>query len=235
MQLFASGWKVFDADLPVMTCEYSFGPGTANALAVGAARGVIVVSPPWRADDAVYDGLAPYGPVVGLVASNAFHHLGLPEWKRRFPEAAVYAPSQAIARVERRTKISPVHPLADIGAIAGRDVDFVDLPHYRTGEALVRMRSSRGLAWYVTDFMMNMPSLPANPIARLVFKCTNSAPGLKFNNIAPLFMVRDKRSLKRWLGEEFRKSPPQWIIAAHGEIADLGANPAAAQALFALP
>ena len=29
------GWQVFDAELPILTHEYSFGPGTANALAVG--------------------------------------------------------------------------------------------------------------------------------------------------------------------------------------------------------
>lgn len=223
MQQAASGWKIFDAETPILTCEYVFGPGTANALAVGGAGGLIVVSPPWKADDAVYEGLSPYGPVVALVASNAFHHLGLPEWKRRFPAAAVYAPAQAIARVERKTKIAGIRPLAEAAPVAGRDVELIDMPHYRTGEVLVRMKSTRGLAWYVTDFMMNMTVLPGNPIARLVFRLTNSAPGLKFNNIAPVFMVRDKTALKRWLAAEFDKAPPQWIIPAHGDVAQADA------------
>ncbi|MGE5523533.1 MAG: MBL fold metallo-hydrolase [Rhodospirillaceae bacterium] len=233
MQSTASGWKVFDAEMPVMTCEYRFGPGTSTALAVGGARGVMVVSPPYHPDDALFDALAPYGPVVALIASNAFHHLGLPEWKRRFPEAPVYAPAQAIARVERKTKITGIRPLADAAGIAGRDVELIDMPHYKTGELLVRIKSSRGLAWYVTDFMMNMPELPRNPIGRLMFKLTNSAPGLKFNNLVPLFMVKDKAALKHWLAQEFDKAPPQWIIAAHGDIADVGADRNAVRALFA--
>ena len=37
MQTTPHGWKVFDAATPILTYEYSFGPGTANALAVGGA------------------------------------------------------------------------------------------------------------------------------------------------------------------------------------------------------
>ena len=67
-------WEVFDARTPVLTCAYSFGPAFANALAVGGAQGLFVVSPPYRARAAVFDELAAYGPVRALVASNAYHH-----------------------------------------------------------------------------------------------------------------------------------------------------------------
>ena len=46
-----------------------------------------------------------YGAVRALIASNAFHHLGVPEWKSRFPDAAIFAPAQAIARVEKQSKL----------------------------------------------------------------------------------------------------------------------------------
>ena len=102
---------------------------------------------------------------------------------------------QSIARVAKHTGLEGIRPLADAAAIAGPRLDLVDMPHYRTGEVLVRIRTGRGLVWYVTDVVMNMPTLPANPIARFVFRATGSAPGLRFNNIAPLFMVRDKAAL----------------------------------------
>jgi hypothetical protein len=195
MEPMPGGWKVFDERTPVLTYEYSFGPGTANALAVGGEGGLLVVSPPRRVAASVFDDLARFGRVRALVAPNAFHYLGLPAWKKRFPEAGLYAPAQSIARVAKHTGLEGIRPIADAAAIAGARVELVDMPHYRTGEALVRIRTGRGLVWYVTDVVLNMRDLPGNAIARFVFRVTGSAPGLKFNNVAPLFMVRDKAAL----------------------------------------
>jgi hypothetical protein len=227
------GWKIFDADMPILTYTYSFGPGTANALAVGTGSGLVIVSPPCRVTQTVFEDLRPYGAVRALIASNAFHHMGIPEWKRRFPDAKVFAPAQAIARVERQTRLDSIRSLAETSAITGPRLDLIDMPHYRTGEVLVRMRTARGVVWYVTDVILNMPTLPTNPILKILFKLSGNAPGLKFNNIAPIFMAKDKKAVRRWLAAEYQKEPPLWLIATHGDIADLAANPNAARDLFA--
>ena len=73
------GWTVFDAQTPVLTYRYSFGPGAATSLAVGGANGLVIVSPPCRVAPSVFTDLSQYGVVRALVASNAFHHLGLRE------------------------------------------------------------------------------------------------------------------------------------------------------------
>lgn len=225
----ALGWKVFDARTPILTCEYSFGPGTAVALAVGGQNGLVVVSPPCRVAPATFDELSRYGEVRALVASNAFHHLGIAEWKARFPSAEIFAPAQAIARVESRSGLRGIRPLAEAAPVTGTRVQLVDMPHYKTGEVLVRIDTDRGLVWYVTDVIMNLPALPKHPVAKMMFGLTRSGPGLKFNNIAPLFMVADKKALRRWVADEFRKSPPRWLIPAHGEIVDFGETPEAAR------
>ena len=226
------GWKVFDAKLPILTCEYSFGPGTATALAVGGKTGLIVVSPPCRVAEGVFADLSRYGSVRALIASNAFHYLGLAEWKARFPGAALFAPTQSILRVEKRSKLYGIRPLSETIPIAGPRVELIDLPHYKTGEALVRIASDRGSVWYVTDVIMNLRAPPSNPVVRLLFRLSGSGPGLKFNNIAPLFMVADKAALRRWVADEFRRAPPRWLIPAHGDIVEFAANPGAASALF---
>jgi hypothetical protein len=218
------GWKVFDPQIPILTCEYSFGPGSATALAVGGRGGLVVVSPPCRVSETVFHDLSSHGTVRALVASNAFHYLGMAAWKGRFPEAALFAPAQSIPRVEKHSRLSGIRPLADATAITGPGVELIDMPHYKTGEVLVRIRTDRGIVWYVTDVIMNLPSLPSNPIIRMMFRLGRSAPGLKFNNIAPLFMMADKAAVRRWLAEEFRKAPPRWLIAAHGDIVDFTSN-----------
>jgi hypothetical protein len=227
------GWKIFDAQTPILVCEYSCGPGRANALAVGGKGGLIVVSPPCGVGDGVFDDLSQYGPVRALVASNAFHHLGLPEWKTRFPEADIFAPAQSIKRVKKQSKLSGIRPLSDAAPVAGSRVELIDMPHYKTGEVLVRITTDRGLVWYVTDVIMNLRELPRQPLMRTLFRLSGSAPGLKFNNIAPLFMVRNKRALRRWIANEFRSSQPSWLIATHGDVVDFKTNPDTGRALFA--
>ena len=232
MDATANGWQIFDARTPVLTYEYSFGPGTANSLAVGVEGGLVVVSPPCRARSGIFEDLSAYGTVRALVASNAFHHLGLAEWKAQYPDALIFAPAQSIARVERQTKLRGIRPLAEAASIMGSRLELTDMPHYRTGEVLVRMATERGLAWYVTDIIMNLRALPRNPVVSLMFWLSGSGPGLRINNIAPLFMVRDKAALKRWLAAEFERTPPDWLIPTHGATVDGGANREQLRALF---
>lgn len=234
MQTTPHGWTIFDAHAPILTYEYSFGPGTCKALATGATDGLVVISPPCRIEQGVFDDLAPYGAVRALVASNAFHHLGLPAWKSHFPDATVFAPAQAIARVEKRSKLSGIRPIAEAASVAGPRLELIDMPYYKTGEVLTRMTTDRGAVWYVTDIILNFPVLPSNPLIKLMFGASGSGPGLKFNNIAPLFMVKDKKALRRWFAAEFRKAPPAWLITAHGDVVDFTANPDAHRALLGL-
>ena len=215
-------WKVFEAETPVLTYTYAFGPGRVTSLAVGGAEGLFVMSPPYRAPQSAFDDLAKHGEVRALVATNAFHHMGIPEWKARFPNAAVFAPEQAVARVREKTGIATVEPLASAAALAGERLELVDMPHYRTGEVLVRFETSRGRAWYVTDIILNVRRMPRNPIFNLLFRMTGSAPGLKWNQVGPrLIMVKDMRALRRWMREEFDRLTPRWLFATHGEIVDV--------------
>jgi hypothetical protein len=228
-----NGWRAFEETLPILTCTYSFGPGEANALAVGIDGGLMVVTPPRRAGEGAFEALARYGPVRALVAPNAFHHMGLAEWHARFPQAAVFAPAQAVQRVQRQSGVPGIRPVAEAAALLGPHVDVVDMPHYKTGVVLVRVRSPRGLVWFVTDVVLNLPRLPDHPVPRLLFRFSRSAPGLRFNNIAPLFMVQDKAALKRWLAKEAAAGPPSWLLPCHGDIVDLTAKPETLARLFA--
>lgn len=217
-------WAVFDDAVPLLTYDYSFGPGFARALAIGGPQGLVVASPPCGVPASAYDDLARHGDVKVLLATNAFHTLGIAPWKARFPAASIFAPAQSITRVERVAKVAGVRPVRELAPFAGPDVEFTDMPYYRTGEVLVRVATGRGLVWYVTDVFMNMPELPRHPVARTLFAITGSAPGPRYNGVAPLFMMKDRRAVRRWLGAEAARQKPRWLIPAHGDIVDLDAN-----------
>ena len=59
----------------------------------------------------------------------------------------MFAPAQSVARVERRIKLSGIRTLADAAAITGPDLELFDMPYYRTGEVLVRVKTARGVVW----------------------------------------------------------------------------------------
>ena len=235
MEKTAHGWKVLegDGDAKILTYTYSFGPGVANALAVKGKDGMIVVSPPCRVAAGVLDDVAALGPVAALVASNAFHHMGLGEWRARFPQARLFAPAQSIGRVKKQSKLDEISPLSDAAPLTGKDVELVDLPHYKTGELLVRMNGGTHRTWYTTDVLMNLPVLPPGFLFRTLCRVTGSAPGLRFNNISSMFMVKDKRSLKRWLANAIDEAPPTRLVPAHGEVVDLKGDAGPLKEVFA--
>jgi hypothetical protein len=228
-----NGWRIFDAATPVLTYEYSFGIGAAVAIAVGTGDGLVVVSPPSRVSAGVMDDLARFGPVRALVAPNAHHHRGLTAWRERFPEAPVFAPAQAIERLRKKAGQQGVRPLGEAASLTGPRLQLVDLPHCKTGEALVRIKSARGLVWFLADVVTNMPVLPGHPMASLLFKLSGSAPGLKFNNLAGLLMVKDKPALKKWFTSQIDASAPNWFIPSHGKALELGSNPEPLRQVFA--
>jgi hypothetical protein len=229
----SSSWTIVEPSLPALTYTYKFGPGIANTLAVaGAGGGLIVVSPPCDPGESVFAELEKHGPVRALVAPNAFHHLGLPAWRARYPDVPVFAPAQSIARVEKRSGVRAIRPLAEAATLAGDRLELVDMPHYKTGEVLVRWRVDGGWAWYVTDLVFNMPKVPRGPVG-LVFRWTRSAPGLRRNALAATFMVKDKRALYAWIAEQADKTPPSLVVACHGEPARLGDPKAEIRAAFA--
>jgi hypothetical protein len=246
-----TSWTVVEPSLPALTCTYSFGPGIARSLALVVDGGVVVVSPPCKPPESAFSELTSRGPVKALVASNAYHHLGLPPWKARFPDAQVFAPAQSIARVEKQSGVTGIRPLVEASSLVGDRVELVDMPHYKTGEVLVRwkiedrfeagsvrsgteQRLERGVsgppiengyAWYVTDVMFNFPKLPNGPFGWIT-KWTRSGPGLRRNALAGSFMVKDKRALYAWLGEQADKTPPRMVVACHLDVARL-ADPGA--------
>ena len=130
-------WVPLATDPWTATLEYSFGSGSATALAVDVGGGLLVASPPCRVTNDAFEELAERGPVRALVATNAYHTLGLKPWKAHFPDAVVFAPPQSMLRVTKVSGVGGIQPLSEAAALVGERVTLIELPYFRTGEALI--------------------------------------------------------------------------------------------------
>lgn len=221
------GWTQLAAEPLVLMREYSFGPGSANAVAVRLGDGsLLVISPPTGLSARELDELASVGEVSALLANNGAHYLGLASFCRRFPNATAYATEAARERITHKSKQPlQLQPLSQLAPKLSGKIEVIAAEGCKVGDVLVRIHSERGPLLYVGDFFANIPKLPWNPLFRFMFKLTKSAPGFRVFGIFFRFFASDRAALRDFLIRELQRSSPAVMIPAHGDYvarADLG-------------
>lgn len=215
------GWTLVAEQPLLLVREYSFGAGLANSLAVRLGDGsFMLVSPPGRAHDDEVAAFRAHGGVSVLLTNNGTHHLGLGPWQKLFPEAQTYASPRAASRIRKKGKdAGELRDPAAIGPRLGDRIALLSVEGDKVGDVLVRIRSNAGIVLYTSDFVANFKKLPPNPVAGLLFKLTNSAPGLKVFNLFFAFFVADRKAARASLIRELTEHPPAVVVPAHGEVA----------------
>jgi hypothetical protein len=212
------GWNVLDRDAAVLWREYWFGGGLATTLVFrGAGDGLIVISPGKDTGAEALDELRDFGQVVALVANNGFHWLGQPEWRKHFPAARSFAPAGAAARLAKKLPhLGAFEPIESLAPLLGDHAAVVDAPAHRQGNAYATVRSKKGVYFYPSDLLADIPKLPKNPLFRLLMTTTDSAPGYKLFRPAVWLQVGDKEALRAWIDQELTRSRPTVVVPAHG-------------------
>lgn len=220
MSTTVTGWQTLSEEPLVLLREYSFGGGRANALAIRLPnRKLLLVSAPCGLPSQSLRALAAEGEVVALLAINGAHHLGLAGWRSQFPHATSYAARAARERILKRSKDpGPLEPLENLRPLLGDKVQVVAAEGCKIGDAIVRVETERGTVLYVGDFIANIPKLPWNPLFRLIFRLTDSGPGLKVFNIFFKFFVADRPAARDFLIREIEARPPSILVPGHGTI-----------------
>jgi glyoxylase-like metal-dependent hydrolase (beta-lactamase superfamily II) len=211
------GWRVISERAWVF--EYAFAKhGTANCVALRLANGgVVVLSPAQGMSEGAYSDLARLGPVTALVATNGHHHLGIGAFRKRFPDARVYAPTLARARIAKKNhEAGELNPLSELLPQLGEDVVIREAPHTRSGEIWAFFKCDVGYVWFVSDILVNIEPLPQALIPRLIFKLSGSGPGYRVFHAALALMIKDKKAMLRALLADAEAHPPAVVVPAHG-------------------
>jgi hypothetical protein len=221
------GWTTLAENPLVLVREYSFGPGTANAMVVGLPNGdLMITSPPTDVPREELSALNAHGKVVALLEFNGAHHLGLPVCRPCFPDAVTYAMPRAAARIQKKAKDpGKIEPIEALQPLLGDKVKVIPVAGDKLGDVLVRVDTEKGKLLYAGDFFANIRELPKNLLFRLIFKLTDSGPGFKVFGIFFKMFVADRKAARDALIREVESNPPAVLIPAHGEVvtrSDLG-------------
>jgi len=214
------GWTTLAEDPAVLVREYSFSAGKANAMAVGLPdRKWMIVSPPPQMSAAEAEAFSAHGSVVALLENNGTHHMGLGPCRALFPKAISYATEIAAARIRKKNNDpGELQSIDALRPLLGNKIAVVPIPGCKVGDVIVRVQSDSGNLFYASDFIANISQLPSNFLFRLVFKLTDSGPGLKVFGVFFKFFVADGAAARAALIQELEASPPTILVPAHGAI-----------------
>lgn len=219
MPITISGWTTVAEQPLVLVKEYAFGPGRANAMAVRLPDGSFMIISPSVEPGADADAFAALGGVSALIANNGTHHLGLGPWRAKFPQAVTYAATRAAERIRKKGKNpGQLEPIEKLQSKAGDRIGFVTISGDKIGDVCVRVHTDRGVLFYAGDFIANIHTLPRNPLFKLAFRLTDSAPGLKVFKLFFTFFVADKGAARDALIKELDAHPPAILVPAHGDV-----------------
>lgn len=218
----ASAWRPLTPRGDVRWLKYSWGPATANALAVRLEdRGWLVMSAPMGAPPSVHDELAEDGGVIALLAPNAYHYMGQGEWRRRFPAATSWAPRGAHARLAAKSRDIPYRAAEDLAGELPPGVEIVFPEGQKSPDLLVRIASGgdreEDVVWWLGDLFSNTTAADAIWPLRLLSRLAGSGPGYRRNARPGLVYVRDRAAWLSSVAGALNERPPTIVVPAHGD------------------
>ena len=174
--------------------------------------GKLFLHSPGTLDDAALASLRPLGEPSVILAPNAFHHLFVAEYRKAFPEAAIfYAPGlpARVPSLPRGEEVSSVGPAAWEGVVE----PLVFGPIGTFSEVVILHRPSGTLVF--TDLAFNMRRHP-NGFDRIGWRLFGVPPRFGTSRTARFTLLRNARAARPYLAriaeKDFRR-----ILVAHGD------------------
>lgn len=211
-------WQPIDDQRQLWYCPYYVPGYKACTLAfLSKNKDLLLVSPGAKLVDSLPKELANgKNPTMALVP-NAFHHMGVPAWRKKYRDLVVVASDDAIPRLKRKGYTS-IQRLSLFKEALPENITLLEPEGMRFGEVWLRVASKEGVAWIVCDAFFNHPKFSNKFITRLIQKLMKAAPGLQISNIVKYFLIKNRGLYKKWLRTQLAKDKPSILIPAHGEI-----------------
>lgn len=219
----SSAWETVDPEGQLRRADYSFGTGglaTTTAVDLGDGQLALLSPPGGREGEALLDALEGVGEVVALVAPNAYHRLGLPLAAARFPEAALFAPAQALPRIQKGLPADRVaRPLGELAPRLPAHLEIFTPPHMKSEDTILRFHSAAGPVWLLHDLILNIQQQSSVALERWLLSALGYEKGLRVNRFGCRWvLLRDRAAFAAWLQAELERLPPVIFVPGHGPV-----------------
>ena len=221
-------WQLVDESAGIHRADYAFGSGRINmaSIALGDGR-LLVFGAGIDVSDEAFAELDGLGTVAAVIAPGPFHHLGLPDWRARYPDATFVASAGGLARIPKQHKGIDLE-LRGVDALAGmlpESVRVCDVDGMKQADVHVSVRSADGgETWFTNELISNQPELPKQFAFRTAFKLFGVGTGLELNGLTMLLTGSKKGPVGSFYRRELDAHPPTKLLPSHGvllEAADL--------------
>lgn len=210
-------WQNLTRDGSVRWLKYSWGPGTANTLAVRLQDDTwLVIAPSAGSPSSVFEALSKDGTVSALIAPNAYHYLGQQAWRLHFPGATSYAPAGALPRLSRKSPDVPYRPVSDLTETLHPHVTFLVPEGMKSPDMLIRVAVAGSTLWWLGDLFTNSAADDLNWLLRTIAPLAGSGLGYRRNSKPGLVYVQDPKAWLHSITDALDAEPPSIVVPAHG-------------------
>ena len=201
--------------------ERPVGGGFHNAMYVVRLRGGgLLIHSPTRLGEGVLDAIAALGEVRFLFAPNHFHHLGLPAYRARFPEALVVASDGARPRLEKKGH-APIAGLEALEAELGEGDRLLRPEGLKNGEVFLSLLRGGERQWLVCDAFFHETRGLYGP-RQYLFRALGVAPGFRLGQTFLWVGIADRRRYRAWLEAALLREQPTRLWVSHGTPYEVG-------------
>jgi hypothetical protein len=200
--------------------EYSLNGNPMNTFVVDVGEGRLAVfSPGPGHDDAVFTELDALGKVIALVSPGAFHNMGLPAWHARYPDATLYGTQSGLAHIAKQHPGLPaLAPASSLSDIAGDTLALYETPGKKHGDLLMFVLRGAEVTLFNCEYLINWQDAPRNLLFRVIFKWTDSAPGLRLSKPTSWFLSANLTQVANFLLEKITAHGVTCFVPCHGRI-----------------
>ena len=213
-------WRSTGEGQWVRTYDFRGNPLHSVAMDMGSG-GLLVVSPGTGVPDADFDELDKFGTVKALVSPGAFHHLGFPEWVKRYPDAGLYGPGSAIGHVaKQQPTLKALQGLDALRPLLSDEFEVGEVAGCKHPDLFLSLRRGGAVSWVTNEILTNAKDYPGNFLFKLVFQLTGNHPGLLANTLTAMLIGAKKPEVRGYYESKVDALPPTRLLPIHGEVLD---------------